>query len=282
MLPVWPRIPSSTDKRDSGKVAIASHKVATSDVSTIAWWLRQYGGDMNWAVVTGPRSGILLIDVESNHGHGELGELQRKHGALPRGPAVVSGGIKGGYHLYFAYPEAIDHATGEVVPMPMRNWARLGTHVECRGNGLLVLVPPSRTRRPYVWAADKHGGLDPWTVPLPQAPEWLLERMAPPAPSEPKPYDPSSIRDVDAYVRKAMDEELPALYRAPDGQRNQTLNRVAWTLMRFAADGRCPRDALVVALMDGAEACGLVKDDGREQCLATIKSAERARQGARR
>ena len=126
---------------------------ATADAPRVAAWWRRWP-NANVGVPTGERSGLLVLDVDSDAGGPDsLVLLERSHGPLPRTAKARTGG--GGVHLYFRYP------AGETV----RNSAgRLGPGLDVRGEGGYVVVPPSRTQSTYEWL-DK--------APLAE-PAWLL------------------------------------------------------------------------------------------------------------
>jgi hypothetical protein len=129
---------------------------ATTDESTvIAWWSRWQ--EANVGIVTGVRSGLVVLDVDVQHGgQGTLNEREQKHGWLPRAPEVLTGG--GGKHVYFAHP-------GREV----RNSAgKLGPGLDVRGDGGYVVAPPSvhENGRAYKWL---RGLGSP-----PPPPAWLL------------------------------------------------------------------------------------------------------------
>jgi len=75
--------------------------LATTVQATVKdWWTRW--PDANIGVVTGAKSGILVLDIDGDKGWVSLGELERMHGwALPP-TLVVSTGR--GAHLYFKHP----------------------------------------------------------------------------------------------------------------------------------------------------------------------------------
>ncbi len=117
-----------------------------------AWWGRW--PDANIGVPTGERSGLLVLDVDSDAGGPDsLVLLERLYGPLPRTAEARTG--SGGVHIFFKYP------AGETV----RNSAgKLGPGLDVRGEGGYVVVPPSRTQGTYEWL-DK--------APLAEA-AWLL------------------------------------------------------------------------------------------------------------
>ncbi len=126
---------------------------ATADASSVTAWWRRWP-DANVGVPTGERSGLLVLDVDSDAGGPDsLVLLERLNGPLPRTAKGRTGG--GGVHVFFRYPssETVRNSAG-----------RLGPGLDVRGEGGYVVVPPSRTQGAYEW-------LD--RAPLAEA-EWLL------------------------------------------------------------------------------------------------------------
>jgi Bifunctional DNA primase/polymerase, N-terminal len=248
LLPCWYRT----------KIGCLRHDQASSDPVQIRRWRREWPY-AEWAVLCGPRSGILAIDVDGMHGHGELEQLRRKHG-LPLAPQVLSGGAAAGYHLYFRWPDGHE----------LRSHLRLGAKLEVRGAKHLLMLPPSRHARTgwwYVWAARRA----PWQLDLPEAPEWLLERMQP-KPLTGRQQNTDHAKIGDRYVAAAIAGEAKAVAHAPEGQRNEALNRSTFQLCRrFGDQGFVDPRAITEAMLEAALAAGL---DQRE-AIATIRSASR-------
>lgn len=111
-----------------GKVPWTPHgfKDASTHEQTIrAWWTRW--PDANIGFATGR---YVVLDVDGPEGEAALAELEAKHEKLPATLAVRTGK---GRHLYFA-------ANGARV----RNSAgKLGPHIDVRGYGGYVILPPS-------------------------------------------------------------------------------------------------------------------------------------------
>jgi hypothetical protein len=80
---------------------------------------------------------------------------------------------------------------------------------------------------------------------------------------------------LDAYGQRALDAEHGRVAMAPEGTRNDQLNRSAHALGQLAAAGVLPLDLVVSKLVEAAGRAGLV---GRE-VEATIASGLRS--GAR-
>lgn len=112
----------------------------------------------NVGVVTGAVSGLVVVDIDPNHGGTEsLAALEHEHGHLPATVEAISGG--GGRHLYFSHP-------GETV----HNRAGIKPGVDLRGDGGLIVAPPSvhPSGNLYQWTAG-HAPDQIALAPLPDA-----------------------------------------------------------------------------------------------------------------
>lgn len=68
----------------------------------ILQWVKEWP-KLNWAVVTGAISNIVVLDIDPRNGGAEsLKELEKQYGPLPHTAKVRTGG--GGTHFYFKYP----------------------------------------------------------------------------------------------------------------------------------------------------------------------------------
>jgi hypothetical protein len=176
---------------------------ATTDPEIIRqWW--QARPDCNIGVATGSVSGVFVVDVDGPDGELELRRLEAEHGALPPTVEVITGD---GRHLYFRMP-----------PSPIRNSAgKVGPGIDVRGTNGYCVVPPSMhpSGRQYHWSVDSAGSFA-------SAPDWLLARVGRPSTAA-QPTPPAEWRDL---VRDGVDE----------GQRNQTLARLAGYLLRHHVD----------------------------------------------
>ncbi len=124
----------------------------------IGSWYRAWP-DAGVGVVTGAVSGLVVLDVDPAHGgQASLGRWEGAHGPLPATLEVETGG--GGRHFYFRHPGGV-----------VRNRVALAPGIDLRGDGGMVVAPPSRhpSGRFYAWVAGRHpGAIDP--APLPP---WL-------------------------------------------------------------------------------------------------------------
>jgi hypothetical protein len=129
-------------------------------------------------------------------------------------------------------------------------------HVDWRGKGGCILVPPSRhsSGRPYRWLVD----LD--QAPLAEVPAALRELLDPdrPVANPGWPGDPTGAAALGhPYGRRVLADELAALGRATPGQRNHTLNRTAFKVYRYVAGGVLDDQDVTLAFTTVARAIGL-------------------------
>lgn len=233
------------------------HDATLDEAQVRRWWGRW--PDANVAIRTGAVSGLVVLDIDPDHGGSEsLDRLCRRFGPLPDGRVVRTG--SGGRHLYFAHPGGtVRNDTGR----------RLGPGLDVRGDGGYVIAPPSRHTSGRGYALEAHGQL------LPQIPGWLLELVRPPPLPRRNPV-PMNARfsNPDAWTRAAVDGELQRLRSATVGTRNDTLNRIAFRLGQIIGAGRLDEATAERLLVDGAISIGL----GQREALATVHSGLRAGQ----
>ena len=106
-MPVFPIEPG-------GKIPLTrkGFKDATTDHDQILRWSKKHP-NCNWAIATGERSGILVLDIDPRNGGIEsIKDLVAEHGVLPLGPTVKTGG--GGFHHYFRVPVASHLRSGKL------------------------------------------------------------------------------------------------------------------------------------------------------------------------
>ena len=111
---------------------------ATTDLDRVTGWWQRWP-HANSGIATGRTSGLVVIDIDPDHG-GEtsLRRLQHAH-PLPRTAQAGSGT---GRHLYYTSAEAVPSSIG-----------RLGEGIDVRANGGYIVAPGSRhaSGRRYRW-----------------------------------------------------------------------------------------------------------------------------------
>jgi hypothetical protein len=246
----WRLYPSTRSRKGMFKGYV---RAATADLSTLDEWSRKYPG-CNWSVIP-QGSGIWALDVDvpsPDHvadGVAALRELCARHGDLPRRPHGRSGGD--GHLLVFrdaGHP--IRTKTGTPVP-----------GIDPRAGRVPFTVAPSIHHRGgrYRWVVP------PWDIAPPAAPEWLLQKLAPPVPPQmpARPTLPTEDR-----ARWALMRAVNSVLEAAPGQRNTTLNCQAFTIGGFVGAGLICEGLAVTALYRAGRYAGL--DDGESK--ATVRS----------
>lgn len=195
-IPVFPCKPDGKEP-----LTPRGHLDATTDPQQItAWW--DAHPLANIGIPTGKRSGLLVLDVDQPAG---LDALEAEHGKLTATRTHSTG--SGGMHHLYRYPSDVE----------VRNSAgKLAPGLDVRGEGGYVIVPPSRTQRPYELLDD---------VPLAEPPAWLLERLrVTNRPRAGRRGDrPAAVVGLDGPI--------------PEGERNWTLYRLACSMRARGADG---------------------------------------------
>lgn len=183
---------------------------------------------------------------------------------LPETPTCRTG--SGGRHLYYRVPEGTTLRVGCTT-----RWIHPST--DTRGDGGQVVAPGSihaETGALYEWET----GLSPLEVPLAVLPQWVIDainrREAPPwkqpaAKPATLPMRPRVNHEV-PYIAVGLAKAIANVANAPEGQRNETLNREAFSLAGLPDVD--PMDHLLGPAMQA----GLSEAEAR----ATIASGTRA------
>jgi hypothetical protein len=125
------------------------------------------------------------------------------------------------------------------------------------------LAPPSTHR-----SGESYRWLDPGRD-LAQLPDWIEQPRFEPAPAERVARPATFSGDGTAYGRAALNGALTSLRQAPVGQRNHTLNRVAFALAQLVAGGELLEAPARAELLSAANAIGLDELESR----LTLESA---------
>jgi hypothetical protein len=177
-------------------------------------WFRRWP-DANVAVVTGAVSGLVVLDIDVQHGGAEsLSRLTQAHGPLPPTIEAVTGG--GGRHLYFAHPGGTLHNRVGVEP-----------GIDVRGDGGYVVAPPSLhpSGRRYCWSSSIDFGSAPAAMP-----GWLLRRLF---------QISGRVGHPLAHWRQLIREGVP------EGERNNTIASLAGHLLWHGVDPAMALDLLL-------------------------------------
>jgi hypothetical protein len=142
-----------------------------------AWWRRW--PDANVGVLTGPVSGLAVLDIDPrNGGDASIDLLEAHYG--PHASTVESATGGGGRHLWF-------RANGPAAS------AVIAPGCELKGAGGIVVAPPSvhPSGRRYCWRV----GHAPGEIDLADAPAWLWAAGAPPPGRERRPSPPRTASE---------------------------------------------------------------------------------------
>lgn len=187
----WPIVPVGRNKIPLVPWKEYQNRLPT--VKEINQWLEKWP-NLNWAVVTGAFSGIVIIDIDPRHGGNEsMKELVKTYGLLPNVPKTITGG--GGRHYYFRHPGFFVKSS------------TLKPGVEIKGDGGLVTLPPSvhQSGKSYEWERHPNSSL------IKPMPGWLLALV--------KKQEADSSQKTTQATKTAFIE----------GTRNQSLTSIAGT-----------------------------------------------------
>lgn len=244
-----------------GKHPLVRHGVleASRDQATVGGWWYQWPR-ANIGLPAGD-NGLAVLDIDPRHGGAvSLRRLQLALQAtgepLPDTLRSVTGSR--GEHLVFgAPPGGIINAANPMAAMP---------GIDTRGRGGYIVAPPSRhaSGRRYEWAEHF------WFTPIAAWPQSLSELMCTPRPVVPATLN-ETLRVSDRYAAAALAGEVARMREAPEGTRNHTLNRAAFSLGQLAAAGLLDEDLVTSELGRAALAAGL----GPAEIRATLRSGLR-------
>ncbi len=247
----WPVFPCEPrGKRPLGRLVPHGLKQASADHRLIEKWWRA-APDANIGLPTGICFDVL--DVDHPQGWTSLARLVDAHGPLELGAVALTGG--GGAHDLFS-------------PTGAGNRAGLAPGLDWRGAGGYIVAPPSvhASGRLYEWAIE----LDDPDFPLVEPPKWLANLVLRPAP--PRSAPPIGVVHGAAYAKAALADEVQRVATAPEGTRNDTLNRAAFSLAGLIASGLVDADEVASALLAAAARAGL----GGTEAARTLASGFRA------
>jgi hypothetical protein len=194
------------------------------------------------AIRTGAVSGLLVVDIDPQHGGNTSFAKLIARSLVPRTLSVQTGSW--GTHLYYRHPG--QH-------MPCRPMPRL-KGIDIKADGGYVVLPPSihhRTGRPYQWRY----GMDE----IEEMPPALVTACLPPTPAD-SPTPPTSPTTTQpgggiSHPDKLLNAHLDAVRRAAEGHRRTTLYGAARGVARMVAAGAIEHVAAVAALTEvGREA----------------------------
>jgi hypothetical protein len=265
----WTVFPACASVKKSHKCADRSNGAkwgATSDPAEIRRDFSRWP-NARIGVPTGKINGIVVIETDTVAGHGvdgsiALRELEAKYRALPVTLQAIS--PSGSVHHYLKHP-------GGSIKIKTTA-SELGDGVDVRGDGGMVIAPPSINPdgRAYRWLNS---------LPVAPMPTWLVELTR----DKPRTISERAVAEIarpcsasNAYGTAALEAEIAVLANAAPGTRNHTLNRCGFRLYQLVAGGELDDGLVRHRLIDASFRNGLAKDDGMHSVLKTIESARNA------
>lgn len=257
---VFPSPPGTKKSYLSKKHSGGRNWGASADVSGIQRTFKEYL-TANVGIACGPSSGIFVIEADTVEGHGvdgigNLAALVEANSPLPVTAMAIS--PTGSVHYYFRWPEGV----------PIKNsTGQIAAGVDVRGDGGMVIGVPSVKpgwSEPYRWLKS------PETTELAECPDWLLKLCLKPVKVKalPQPAAKALPDTASLWAATALREELLAVEMAPEGERNDQLNKSAFSLGQIVGGGHLDGQRVIAALTNAALAAGL--DDAETR--ATIES----------
>lgn len=237
--------------RKNAKGSWKQYQTERADPESVQSW--QDGGH-NLGIVTGPISGIVVIDLDNESAI----ELARQKG-LPPTPVVRT---PRGEHHYYRWPEA-----------GLRNKAAIFDGIDLRAEaGYVVAAGSSFEPNEKELADGKVAGKYEWIegteqLPFADLPQWFLDACEADKPAKSgrsAPSSPANQNRPSEYGRRALDSEIAVLKSAGEGNRNHQLNTSAFALGQLIASGDLDERATGFALMAAALAIGLDEEESQK------------------
>jgi hypothetical protein len=244
-----------------------AHHAATADLQQVREWWADWP-HANVAVATGRPLGLVAVDIDGRAGRESWERLVTEHGAVPD---TAHARTPHGQHLWYRLP------AGVTVP---RRIGSIAAHVDVLGAKGFAVLPPSfigtehparhegRCTGTYQWSEPRRA-----ILPLP---EWVAtlanQRERAEGAERETPAHAARAMGGRTYGMSALRGEVARVTHAQPGSRNETLNRSAFRLGQLIGGGELDREIAEEALVQAAEDCGLVKDDGLVQAARTILS----------
>jgi hypothetical protein len=240
------------------------HLATTNRARIHRWWSQ---APFNIGIACGP-SGLVVIDLDvakaergdefPASGEDSLAELCKRHGQpYPDGTFTVT--TPHGTHLYFQAPDR-----------PVRNSAsHLGPLIDIRAAGGYVVGPSSQIGRHAYEVANAAR-----PIPLPGWIASLLDNRPAQTTAASRLPVPGT-RQATRYALSALREETARVAAAHPGTRNDTLNRAAFSLGQLVAANQLPAVAVMTALAEAAETCGLPGGEAHRTICSGMTSGAR-------
>lgn len=173
------------------------------------WWNRW--PDANVSIPTGSKSGLIVLDIDVKNGQpgfDSVGELEKKHGLLPKTPTSLS--PSGGQHFFFKYNGP-----------PLGRRIKFMPGLDLMAEDSQILLPPSIgvNGKKYMWEVS--GRIN--EVDFAPPPDWLIKLVAPVL---------SSVDGVKNTKIPSSYWKMIAKHGAIEGRRNASVAQFAGYLLR--------------------------------------------------
>lgn len=186
-------------------------------------------------------SGLYVVDVDTAEWKGKQGgrtwaALVGEHGHVDTYTVRT---WSGGLQFYYQAPEGLE--------LPSTTGTKgLGLDVDTRGVGGYVVAPPSFVRE--VTNADMHEGLYTLEKDLPIAPLplWIPERVA----KEVRPASLAGPVAAEEAVLARLHQLADELRDAPNGEGNDTANRLAYRVGQYVGAGQIGQEQATSMMLD--------------------------------
>jgi len=237
---------------------------ATTDAKIISdWWVTF--PDAMIGLPTGEKNGLFVVDLDVDKNSGDkLGETSIENLGIDLSEAPTSHTPSGGRHHFFKHQEGLKNSAKAI-----------GPGIDTRGEGGYVVASGSCNESGcYQW--DGPSILDGEIPDIPVEIVHALSRKtngqvsAPggpdrsiQAPAINKPERPSNEQ-----IGKHLSKQLAGVESAAKGERNQSLNKAAFSLGEYVGFGWLDYNNATAKLLSATEKCGL----NCEEASATIKS----------
>jgi hypothetical protein len=214
-----------------------------------AWWADQPHANIG---INCGASGLVVVDLDGPHATEAWDRLAQEHGGVP---GTLRAATANGIHVYFA-------GSGRSTA------GRIGPGIDTRATGGYVLAPPSvhpsGTR--YRWLDEG--------APLAPLPGWLGTALSRPPASAPV----GERRELPAglpftrYGLTVIAGLVDEMSATGEGQRNDTLNALAYRAGRLSGGGQLAEEVAEQKLIAAAVAAGLPQ----AEATATFRSGFQA------
>jgi putative DNA primase/helicase len=205
--------------------------------------------EANFAVATGPKSGLFVLDLDGREGLRSYLWLTKKQGYFPRTPRVDT--PRGGSHFWFdCRNSAIRNSVSTIA-----------SSIDVRGDGGYALLPGSIGADGTRYRFRRGRSSDDCDIA--RAPPWLIALAA-------KPRSKPTSRSIIPIERKNRPPAIPPRYGAaalasesarvrslPEGRRNDGLNRSAHRLGQLVGAGALDEASARTELAKAGRATGL-------------------------